>query len=158
MFNYNKYVSLSYTYAEALSPLVINSQHQLYRQLEDRGAVHQVHFEKLKNNLGRYPSMEDLIKNNFNFVASENKNLFKMNQLNENSLKLSLNLELNNRGKELITVPIDAEESMKRLSETMCKIKFIDRSVFHSRQLLSVYLLTQTNNYGKDLFLVLSRH
>lgn len=105
----------------------------------------------MKNNLGRYPNMEDLIKNNFNFVSSENKNLFKMNNLTEgNPLRQSMNIELDDRARELITVPVDTEETVKHLTETLCTVKFIDRSVFHSRQLLSIYLLTQTSHYGRN--------
>ena len=52
---------LSYYYAEQLSPVIIHAQKRLIKQSTRLSAKNvQSHFEKLKSELGRYPTIEDL--------------------------------------------------------------------------------------------------
>ncbi len=58
-------------YAEYLSPIIINSQNKLKKKLIFSGARPQLHFEKLKTQLNRYPTIEDLLFLNFNFEIKD---------------------------------------------------------------------------------------
>ena len=67
-FHFIKYsleFNLSYKFAEYLSPVIINAQQKLLRQLELSGNQTQPHFERLKAELGKYPRIEDLFFLNF---------------------------------------------------------------------------------------------
>ena len=56
---------ISYKFAEYLSPVIINAQQKLLRQLELSGNQTQPHFERLQAELGKYPRIEDLFFLNF---------------------------------------------------------------------------------------------
>lgn len=141
--------ALSYKYSEHLNPLIINSQHQLRNKLRETGHLRQAHFERLREELGRNPRMEDLFEVNFQLNTSAN--LFKISEeekKTESEIKLQdLTTQVNN----LVTVPLDMAESRQQLIDSLSSVELSDRSVFHSRRLLSIYLYTQTSHQGKYL-------
>ena len=53
-----------------------------------------------------------------------------------------------NKSKELISVPLDTNQSMKCLRESLENSLYICRALMHARRLLSLYLLAHTNQTG----------
>ena len=59
-----------------------------------------------------------------------------------------------NKSKELISVSLNTEESLKNLKTSLENSLYTSRALMHARRLLSVYLLAQTNQMGKLLQIV----
>ena len=104
------------------------------KDLVHYGSVSQPHFEKIKSQLGKYPNMDDILIRNFIFEITPAKDLSKTQN--------------NNKSLQLVTVPIDFEENSRTLTEAMNNSLYVNRSVLHSRRLLSMYLFSQTNHHG----------
>ena len=55
------------------------------------------------------------------------------------------------RAKELISVPLNLKQSFKNLEESLATSDYNSRALVHARRLLSMYLLSQTSHYGKQM-------
>jgi hypothetical protein len=142
------FLILSYKYAEELSPVIVYSQNKLLEQLSQFGGLKsQVHFERLKAELGRYPRVEDLFFISFKIEIDPSK-VAKL----ELGVKIDPHLydtyKTDNKSKELISVPLNTEETLKNLKTSLENSLYTSRALMHARRLLSVYLLTQTNQMG----------
>ncbi|RNA01418.1 cilia- and flagella-associated 54-like [Brachionus plicatilis] len=134
----------SYKYAEQLNPIVAFCQHKILDQICLLGAdKSQKHFEKLKAELGRYPRMEDLFFINFKIEIEQSK-LDKLELGTKIDPKVHNIYENNKRCKELISVPLDIDQTLGDLKDSIENSLYHSRALLHARRLLTLFLLTKT--------------
>ncbi len=138
-----------------MSPIIIYSQNKLLNQVSQFGGLKsQVHFERLKAELGRYPRVEDLFFINFKIEVDPSK----VNKI-ELGVKIDPRLydvyKTDNKSNELISVSLNTEESLKNLKISLENSLYTSRALMHARRLLSIYLLAQTNQMGIFLFILI---
>ncbi|CAF0895749.1 unnamed protein product [Brachionus calyciflorus] len=136
----------SYKYAEQLSPVIAYCQHKIIGQLSKDGDTKvQKHLERLRAELGRYPRIEDLFFINFK-IEIESSRLDQLELGVKIDPKVHNIYENDNKSKELISVPLDVDQTLGDLKDAMENSLYHSRALLHARRLLSLYLLTKTNH------------
>jgi hypothetical protein len=103
--------------------------------------------ERLKLELGRYPRIEDLFYMAFK-ISVEASQLEKLELGVKIDPKAHDIYEHKNSAKGLISVPLDIDQSLNDLKKALESSFYTSRLLTHSRRLLTLFLLGETNQKG----------
>ncbi|XP_076776112.1 cilia- and flagella-associated protein 54 isoform X3 [Arvicanthis niloticus] len=138
-------------YTEQVTPLLVYAQRQLVlriQQLNGPNLSHQACARYEAEN-GEKITCRNFIGKQLKIDHSTPKNLPEL-EGNSDPLKMLIISE-HKRAKQIVSVPLDVNDTLRCFRETLEKSKYHNRSVRHSRKLLSLFLAqTQGERGGMD--------